>query len=97
VVAATDAREFDAESVSAVALIPWGHVVKLLGKRLDGETMTWYALKARQHGRSRAVLVHQVESGLHERAGAALTNFTEALASPDSELAQQMMTASARR
>ena len=43
------------------------------------------------HGWSRSVLTHQIESGLWEREGKALTNFTKALPSPQSDLATQTL------
>jgi len=36
------------------------------------------------------VLVHRIESGLHKRAGAAVTNFERTLPSSQSDLAQQI-------
>ena len=44
-----------------------------------------------EHGWSRNVLVAQIETGLHKRAGKALTNFKTALAPPHSDLAQQTL------
>ena len=44
-----------------------------------------------QNGWSRAVLVHQIESGLFQRQGKALTNFDRTLPAPQSELAQQIL------
>jgi len=43
-----------------------------------------------QHGWSRDVLVHQIESGLFRRQGKAVTNFEQALPLPQSDLAQQI-------
>lgn len=73
-----------------VAQIPWGHNVRLLESLDDPHTREWYARGTLQHGWSRNVLIHQIESGLHKRAGAAITNFERTLPPPQSDLAQQM-------
>lgn len=44
-----------------------------------------------EHGWSRAILVTQIETGLYDRAGKAVTNFNAALPSPQSDLAQQTL------
>lgn len=71
------------------AEIPWFHNVILLEKVEDPVSRLWYARQTIQHGWSRAVLAHQIESGLHERQGKALTNFDATLPRPQSDLAQQ--------
>jgi predicted nuclease of restriction endonuclease-like (RecB) superfamily len=74
----------------AVALIPWGHNVRILDYLKDSRGREWYVRATLQHGWSRDVLVHQIESGLHKRAGAAVTNFERTLPPPQSDLAQQV-------
>ena len=74
-----------------VAQIPWGHNVRLLDRVRSAEVRTFYARKSLENGWSRAVLVAQIESGLHQRQGAAITNFPQTLPSPDSDLAQQTL------
>ena len=37
------------------------------------------------------MLVHQIEGGLYQREGKAVTNFTDTLPAPQSELAQQLI------
>ena len=73
----------------AVALLPWGHNLVLLDKFSDNETRLWYAQKAIEHGWSRNVLVHQIESGLLERTGQAANNFSQTLPETQSDLATQ--------
>lgn len=73
----------------AVALLPWGHNLVLLDKFSDNETRLWYAQKAIEHGWSRNVLVHQIESGLLERTGQAVNNFSHTLPEIQSDLATQ--------
>jgi predicted nuclease of restriction endonuclease-like (RecB) superfamily len=73
-----------------VGELPWSHIVSLLDKLGDPTIRDWYALKDLQYGWSRAVLTHQIATSLHEREGAAPSNFGTALEATDSELAQQI-------
>jgi predicted nuclease of restriction endonuclease-like (RecB) superfamily len=59
-----------------VALLPWGHNVRLLDAVKAPAEREWYARQAIENGWSRNVLVHQIESGLFRRQGGALTNFS---------------------
>jgi predicted nuclease of restriction endonuclease-like (RecB) superfamily len=72
------------------AQLPWFHNCVLLDKVSGRDERVWYARAAIQHGWSRAVLVHQIESGLHRRQGKAITNFDRALPMPQSDLAQEI-------
>lgn len=74
-----------------VALLPWGHNVRLLDAVKAAPERAWYARQAIENGWSRNVLVHQIESGLFTRQGNALTNFTRTLPAAQSELAQQIL------
>jgi predicted nuclease of restriction endonuclease-like (RecB) superfamily len=74
-----------------VALLPWGHNVRLLDALKTSEERTWYARQAIEHGWSRNVLVHQIDSKLFARQGSALTNFSRTLPAEQSELAQQIL------
>jgi predicted nuclease of restriction endonuclease-like (RecB) superfamily len=81
----------DPEFVQQVAaLLPWFHNCVLLDKLAGLNERIWYARATLQYGWSRAVLVHQIESGLHRRQGRALTKFDRSLPSPQSELAQEI-------
>ncbi|MGC5221472.1 PDDEXK nuclease domain-containing protein [Micromonospora sp. DT81.3] len=73
-----------------VGQLPWTHIVQLLEKLDDQALREWYAGKDVQHAWSRAVLVHQIRTGLHERDAAAPSNFAAALTRSDSDLAQQL-------
>jgi predicted nuclease of restriction endonuclease-like (RecB) superfamily len=75
----------------SVADLPWGHHIVLLERVKEAPPRAWYAEQALAHGWSRNVLVTQIESRLYERQGKALTNFREALPSPQSDLAQQTL------
>lgn len=71
--------------------IPWGHNTVLLDKVHDAEERTWYVRQVIEHGWSRAVLIHQVESGLYERRGQAVTNFGRTLPPAQSDLAAELL------
>ena len=75
----------------AAAEIPWGHNIALIEKVKDPEQRLWYAAQTIEHGWSRAVLVHQIESDLYRRKGKALTNFDHALPAPQSDLARELV------
>lgn len=74
----------------AAAQIPWFHNCVLLDKVKDPSEREWYLRATIQHGWSRNVLVHQIESGLYRRQGRAQTNFDRTLPAPQSDLAQQI-------
>ena len=68
----------DEEFVQAVlAQITWYHNLTLLEKLAAEQDRVWYANASIQHGWSRNVLVHQIETALHKRSGSAVTNFPE--------------------
>lgn len=73
-----------------VAQIPWGHNLRILDYVKDPASRAWYVRAAIEHGWSRSVLVHQIESRLRDRQGQATTNFGRTLAHPQSDLAQQI-------
>lgn len=75
----------------AVAKITWSHNIVLLDRVKDPEERLFYAEQAASHGWSRNVLVHQIESGLYKRKGAAVTNFTATLPKTQSDLAQELL------
>lgn len=75
----------------AVAELPWAHNVILLEKLKEPADRAWYAQAAIEHGWSRNILVHQIESNLRSRHGKAITNFARALPQPQSDLAQQAL------
>jgi predicted nuclease of restriction endonuclease-like (RecB) superfamily len=82
----------DSEFVQqVVALLPWGHQVRIVDTLKKPEEREWYIRQAVHNGWSRNVLVHQIESGLYKRQGKALTNFDRTLPMPQSELAQQLI------
>jgi predicted nuclease of restriction endonuclease-like (RecB) superfamily len=84
--------EMDGENLPRpVAEIPWGHNSDLMDKVKDPRERLWYAKAAVEHGWSRAVLAHWIDSDLHRRQGKASTNFERALPSPQSDLARELL------
>ena len=75
----------------ALLAIPWGHNIKLFQKLKDPALRLWYAAKTSEHGWSRAVLVHQIESELHLRASSQNNNFAATLPDPQSDLARELI------
>lgn len=77
----------------SLAQITWYHNIALIDKVKDKKVALWYAEQTVNHGWSRNVLVHQIESGLYERQVLAdkVSNFKNSLASSQSELAVQTM------
>jgi predicted nuclease of restriction endonuclease-like (RecB) superfamily len=84
--------ELDGQNLpQPVAEIPWGHNIQIITKVKGPAVRLWYAQQALEHGWSRAVLVHQIESDLFKRQGKAVTNFEATLPPPQSDLAQQVL------
>jgi len=74
-----------------LAQLTWYHNITLLEKVDRAEHRLWYGRQAIEHGWSRNVLLAQIETSLHARAGKALTNFKATLPPPHSDLAQQSL------
>jgi predicted nuclease of restriction endonuclease-like (RecB) superfamily len=74
-----------------LAQITWYHNITLMEKLKSENERLWYAQKTIQHGWSRNILVHQIETGLFHRQAQAITNFDRTLPQPQSELAQQLL------
>jgi predicted nuclease of restriction endonuclease-like (RecB) superfamily len=73
----------------AAAKLPWGHIMVLLDKAAGSDRL-WYAQAAVEGQWSRSILVHQIETRLHERQGKAITNFENTLPAERQEYAAQM-------
>lgn len=76
---------------AALAQLPWYHQLALLDKLQTAEERQWYAAQALENGWSRNVLVMQIESGLRQRTGSAITNFSQRLPRPQSDLARESL------
>jgi predicted nuclease of restriction endonuclease-like (RecB) superfamily len=75
----------------SVGKLPWRHNIALIDKLKTQEHRLWYAQKAIENGWSRDILVYQIESGLLQRQGEAVTNFDRTLPQPQSDLAKQLI------
>ncbi len=71
--------------------VPWGHNIVIISKCKDIDEALFYVNKTVENGYSRAVLVHQIESGLHQRIGKSITNFDNKLPSVQSDLAKEIL------
>jgi predicted nuclease of restriction endonuclease-like (RecB) superfamily len=71
--------------------IPWGHNITLIERVKDPGLRLWYAAQAAEHGWSRAVLVHQIETELHLRVTSEDNNFAITLPDPQSDLARELI------
>ncbi len=74
-----------------LAQLPWYHQLALLDKLPGPQTRRWYAAQAIEHNWSRNVLAMQIESGLLERSGKAVTNFESRLPAQHSDLARESL------
>jgi predicted nuclease of restriction endonuclease-like (RecB) superfamily len=71
--------------------IPWKHHCLLLDRVKDLNQRVWYIRETVTNGWSRAILEMQIESGLYQRQGGAITNFETTLPKQQSDLAQQLL------
>ena len=63
--------------------IPWGHHKVIMSKcKGDTEKARFYIKKIRENNWSRAVLLNFIDTDLYERQGKAISNFKDALESP---------------
>jgi predicted nuclease of restriction endonuclease-like (RecB) superfamily len=67
--------------------LPWFHVIEVS----DAATREWYAARTIAEGWSRPVLEAHIKGRLHQRQGAALTNFDGRLAAPQAKLAAEVL------
>ena len=90
-------RKFAKENVNfefvqeSLAQITWYHNQTLMDKIQDIEQRVWYARKAVENGWSRDMMVIHIEQNLHGRQGKSITNFSNTLPKPHSDLAQQTL------
>ncbi|HNC86012.1 MAG TPA: PDDEXK nuclease domain-containing protein, partial [Agitococcus sp.] len=79
------------QAVAQLAQIPWGHNLVIVSKCQSTSEALYYVQNTQQQGWSRNVLVHQIESGLYQREGKAISNFEQTLPPLQSDLAQQTL------
>ena len=71
--------------------IPWGHNLVIISKSASHKEALFYVNKTIENNWSRAVLVHQIETGLYNRQSKAISNFENRLPKPQSDLAKQTL------
>ena len=71
--------------------IPWGHHKVLLDKfRSNPAKAVFFVRKTQEQNWSRAVLLNFIDTDLYERTGKAISNFSETLPAPQSDLAKEI-------
>lgn len=77
--------------VAELFCLPWGHIRLLIDKcENNPQKALFYMRQTSEHNWSRAVLQNWLDTDLYERHGKAITNFSSALPSPQSDLAQEL-------
>lgn len=71
--------------------LPWFHLVTLLTHVSAESERAWYAAQAVHQGWSRSTLVAHIKNRLHQRQGAAVTNFSSHLPEPYAALATEAL------
>ena len=79
------------QPVGQFTQIPWGHNIVIITKCKDIKEALFYVQKTAVHNWSRSVLVHQMDSGLYNREGKAISNFVLTLPKPQSDLAHETL------
>ena len=87
----TSCATFTQEGMGLLLKIPWGHNRVITSKCNEIQEALYYAGQTLKYGWSRTILTHQIESRLYEREGKALTNFSNTLPQPQSDLANQIL------
>ena len=77
------ARRSDGGPPKPMDSLPWLHKVILVEEVKDPQGRLWYAHKALEHGWSRAVLDHHIDTGLCRRQGKASSTFSIPCRRPD--------------
>lgn len=86
--------EFDASIDSSFpeifAYVPWGHHAEIVAKCKDIKEALYYVVQCAYKGWSRNTLGNCLHAHYYENNGGAITNFSDKLPSPQSELAQEI-------
>ena len=80
----------DTKVSQLVTLLPWGHNLVLITKLRENHARIFYAKKAIENNWSRSALITQIEKGLYQRVGQAISNFESALPAVQSDMAKQI-------
>lgn len=68
--------------------VPWGHHIQILSKCKNIDEALFYIVRIASEGWSRNTLMNCIKADYYHTSGGAITNFSEKLPSPQSELAQ---------
>lgn len=79
------------EFLSYLCKIPWRHQIEIFTKCTSVEEACFYISQTVENGWSRAVLINMLYLSLFDKSGKAITNFTQVLPAPLSDLAQQTL------
>lgn len=79
------------QAVAQITQIPWGHNLAIISKCKNLAEALYYGQTTIAYGWSRSVLTHQIESGLWQREGKAISNFAQTLPLSQSDLASQAL------
>ena len=74
-----------------VARIPWGHNILIISKSQNINEAIFYLNETFENNWSRDILNMQIDSDLYKRKGNAITNFSQSLPQPNSDLANQTL------
>lgn len=80
-----------AQIPAAFLQVPWGHHLQIISKCKEPEEALFYINETIRNNWSRNILVLQIESGLYNRQGKAITNFEATLPKPQSDLARDLL------
>lgn len=81
----------DVELAQRLEQVPWGHHIQIVSKCSGLTEAGFYIAQTIEQGWSRDVLAMHLKSGLYDRSGKAVTNFSRTLPMPQSDLAQQTL------
>lgn len=79
------------QTVAKLVQIPWGHNLVIVSKCKDIDEAIFYVNNTLDHGISRSVLTHQIETDLYKREGSAITNFSNTLPPAQSDLVKEII------
>jgi predicted nuclease of restriction endonuclease-like (RecB) superfamily len=71
--------------------VPWRHHIQIITKVANPAEAIFYLQQTTINNWSRAVLLHQIETGLYHRTGTAITNFELTLPKAQSDLARETL------
>ncbi|MCQ2340298.1 MAG: PDDEXK nuclease domain-containing protein [Paludibacteraceae bacterium] len=86
-----DAKDEIFQQLDGIFQIPWGHHCLIMDKlKGDLQKSLFYVHKTIENGWSRAMLLNFLDTNFYERESKAISNFTEMLPEPMSDLAQEI-------